>query len=151
MDALDADAARLLKKRQRREAAAAAAAADEAEQPADEAQDVPADDGEKKRKRKEEKKRLREAAAAGGAGGPAPAPAPGKKQKDKHAADEAVATRAKVGDHEAAGKGAPIKKRFYTECDALAALTMAVRPTCSSRFLCPPPAATSAAALRALL
>ena len=74
---------------------------------------------ERKRKRKEAKRLLREAAAA-------PAEQAVKKSK-AGGGTSGTGVCAKVGDHEAAAKGAAIKKSFYTECDELAALSTAVR------------------------
>ena len=119
MDAGDAEAQRRQRKREAR-------LQREAEQAA--AQDTATEDGpaetdaeriERKRKRKEAKRLLREGAAA-------PAEQAVKKGKAGGGASGAGVC-AKVGDHEAAAKGAAIKKSFYTECDELAALSTAVR------------------------
>ena len=96
----------------------------EAEQAApqgDAEEDAPAaETEEERRERKRLRKEKRRLAAAA---------APEQPVKRSKASGAATATGvwAKVGDHEAAGKGAPIKKSFYTECDELAALSTAVR------------------------
>jgi superfamily II DNA/RNA helicase len=115
---LEAEAARCERKREARrlreveQAAAHETAMDEA--PAAETEE---ERRERKRKRKEAKRRLREAGAP---------EQPVKKSKAGSGAS-AASVRAKVGDHEAAARGAPIKKSFYAECDELAALSTAVR------------------------
>ena len=117
---MDAKAA----KRERKEEARRLREAEQAAPPEDADEEAPAEETEeerreRKRLRKEKKRRLREAGAV-------PAAQAVKRSKADGGAS-ATAVCAKVGDHEAAAAGAPIKKSFYTECDELAALSTAVR------------------------
>ena len=118
---MDVEAQRRERKREARrlreaEQAARQEAAEEEEAPAAETEE---ERRERKRKRKEARRRLREAEAA--------APEQTVKRSKAGGGAGAASVCAKVGDHEAAAKGAPIKKCFYTESDELAALSTAVR------------------------
>jgi superfamily II DNA/RNA helicase len=119
MDSGDAEALRRQRKREARRLREAEQAVAQETAVEDAPAETEAERLERKRKRKEAKRRLREAAAA-------PAEQPVKKSKAGGGAS-VTGVCAKVGDHEAAAKGAPIKKSFYTECDELAALSTAVR------------------------
>ena len=117
------DAAELARRERKREARRLREAEEAAAQEGD-AEEAPAAETEeerreRKRKRKEAKRRLREAGAA--------APEQAVKRSKAVGGASARAVCAKVGDHEAAAKGAPIAKSFYNESDELAALSSAVR------------------------
>jgi len=119
-----ADAEELARRERKREARRLREAEEAAAQE-DDAEEAPAAETEEERRERKRKRKEAKRAAAAQAGAAPPEQAVKRSKAVGGASARGVC--AKVGDHEAAAKGAPIAKSFYNECDELAALSTAVR------------------------